>query len=37
MNKGKRGRPYEYPDAIFMKILHDCVHIRYRQMLPSFS
>ena len=30
MNKGK-GRAYEYPDTIFMKILHECVHIRYRQ------
>ena len=31
MNKGKRGRPYEYPEsfAVFMKILHDCIHIRY--------
>ncbi len=30
MNKGKRGRAYEYPESfvIFMKILHDCIHIR---------
>jgi len=34
MNKGKRGRPYEYPEslAVFTKILHDCIHIRYRQI-----
>jgi len=34
MNRGKRGRPYEYPEsfAVFMKILHDCIHIRYRQI-----
>jgi len=34
MNRGKRGRPYEYPEsfAVFMKILYDCIHIRYRQI-----
>ena len=34
MNEGKRGRPYEYPEsfAVFTKILHDCIHIRYRQI-----
>ena len=34
MNEGKRGRPYTYPESfiLFLKILHDCIHIRYRQI-----
>ena len=34
MNKGKRGRPYDYPQSfmIFLKVMHDCIHIRYRQL-----
>ena len=34
MNSGKRRRPYECPEsfAVFMKIPHDCIHVRYRQI-----
>ena len=34
MNEGKRGRPYDYPQSFmtFLKILHDCLQIRYRQL-----
>ena len=34
MNEGKRGRPYDYPQSfmIFLKILHDCIQIKYRQL-----
>jgi len=34
MNEGKRGRPYNYSQSfmVFLKILHDCIQIRYRQL-----
>jgi hypothetical protein len=33
MNKGKRGRPFYYPVSfiMFLKVLHDILHIKYRQ------
>lgn len=32
MNKGKRGRPFNHPIGfiLFLKVLHDILHIRYR-------
>jgi len=32
--KGIEGRPYEYPQSFmtFLKILHDFIQIRYRQL-----
>lgn len=34
MNEDKGGRPYDYPQTfmIFLKVLHDCIQIRYRQL-----